>query len=1196
MGNLRRYYGTLSLLLLLGVLGNYYKLPLFFGVDFLFGSIAVLIVVHYYGIFWGTLAGMMAGSITYYLWDHTYAMIIFTLETLFVALLSHRYRNFVILDAVYWVVLGIPLVGLFYGLVLPVSASGTLLIALKQGINGIFNALIANFIVSYLPFGHLINPQKSKSSLSLRQTLFNFLLVCILFPSLLLTVLEGKVTLHFIEAEIQAEIETVSIAITKNINSWYKQNLQGLKTLALMFSESPELEQTQALALIKNALPAFMKIYITNNQGIILEAYPTTNKFGETLAGMNVSETLSLEELATTQKPQISELHTDRASPQPHIGIQIPIFNPSNNSLIAVVYGSLELSELSPLVDIQLEEFNLQTILVDSNNHVIADSKQNLTLMNIFDWKDGGEIRQSPDHNTIFQWLPIAPGMPIMTRWRHSFYVKKINLSPTLPWSLIIRIKTANHFDYLEQLYIKNLAVMFLISVLGLLLAVSISRLISDPLKRLAEVTESLPDKIWQEEQEESLPEMKINEFLQLTYNFEVMRKILKTQFQAIKEHKNELENLVEIRTEELVKLNENLCQEILEKQIIEEELRERERRYDLAVSGTNDGIWDWDLRDDTVYYSPVWMKILGYQNQPLPHVLSTWFDNVHPDDLDGAIQDVQNHLQGNTEIYENVHRIRHIDGHYIWIEAKGKCILDQQGKPYRLVGTITDITEKKAAQQALEKAKEAAEVANKAKSEFLANMSHEIRTPMNTILGFCDLLNEQITDKRSRHYLESIASGGKMLLSLINDILDLSKIEAGKIDIIHEPLNLKELIVEIKQIFLETANKKNVELLMEIGNQVPDVIIFDEVRLRQILFNLVGNALKFTEQGYIKISVQSQVFPSQTNQSNQFCSIEISIEDTGIGIAEDQQKRVFDIFTQSEGQSNRKYGGTGLGLTITNRLTEMLNGTINLKSELAKGSIFTVSFPQIAMGKSQDIIPDEEMVNLDFNQLSPLTILVVDDVASNRDLLIGYFTDTHHTILLANDGQEALEQVNNNKIDLILMDLRMPNMDGYKASQILKQQAKTQAIPIVILTASSQDKDKKKSKTMSQGFLTKPISRLQLLLTLKKLFPFTEIEPITTVAKENIPKVPLTPIPTPPKLLEKLHQEEEKVWHNLRKTMITKDLRQFAQRLQKWGEDYHCQMLIDYAKRLENQRQEFDSENLAKTVESFPDLVRFLQ
>ncbi|ACB53927.1 two-component hybrid sensor and regulator [Crocosphaera subtropica ATCC 51142] len=1195
MGNLR-YFGILALLLLVGVLGNYFKLPLFFGVDFLFGSIAVLIVVYYYGIFWGTFAGMLAGSITYYLWGHPYAMIIVTLEAVFIGLLSRRYRNFVLLDAIYWVFLGMPLVGLCYGFILPVSASGTLLIALKQGLNAIFNALIANFFVSYIPLDHLIHPQKSKPFLSLKQTLFNFLLAFILFPSLLLTVLQGRESLKFIEAEIQAEIDTISIAITKNVNSWYEQNFQGLEALALTLSESPALEPTEALLLIKNALPAFIKIYITDKQGVILHAYPTTNKLGKTLRGTKIDELIFLEKLAITRKPLITKVHSDKAIPTPHIGIQVPIVNLSNNSFLGVIYGSLKLSSLSQLVNLPLDQFDLQTILLDQENRIIADSQETLTPLNVFDWKEGGEIHNSPGHNNIFQWLPIAPGTPIMTRWRNSFYVKEINLYPTLPWSLIVRIKTAKHFDYLEQLYIKNLAVMFSISLMGLLLAFFISRFISDPLKNLAQVTEDLPHKILQGEQEESLPIMKINELVQLTNNFDLMRKILKDQFQSIKKHQQDLENIVEMRTEELLKLNENLTQEIIEKQIIEQELRERERRYDLAVSGTNDGIWDWDLRNDTVYYSPVWMKILGYENKPLPNLLSTWSDNVHSDDLEQVMKDVQNHLQGNTKIYENIHRIRHRDGHYLWIETKGKCIQDQQGQPYRLVGTITDITEKKVAQEALKKAKEIAEVANNAKSEFLANMSHEIRTPMNAILGFCDLLDKRITDERSRHYLESVASGGKMLLSLINDILDLSKIESGKIEIIHEPIDLRGLIFEIKQMFVETAKEKNIELLVNINNQVPDVIVFDEVRLRQILFNLVGNALKFTEKGYVKISVKSQLLPSDKNHHPSYCSLEISIEDTGIGIALDQRKRVFDVFTQSEGQSNRKYGGTGLGLTITNRLTEMLKGIIDLESELGKGSIFTVSFPKVTIGDSKNIMPRKEAVNINFNQISPLTILVVDDVASNRDLLIGYFADTHHSLLVANDGQQALEKVKIYPIDLILMDLRMPNMDGYEASKIIKQQPKTQHIPIVMLTASAQDKEKEKFKKICQVFLIKPVSRVQLLLTLQELFPCENIQPLTTISEDHLPSLPLGRTSIPPELLEKLYQIEEKVWFSLRKTMITQELRQFAQCLQQWGQDYHCPTLIDYGNRLEIQRQECDSENLVKTLETFPDIVRSLQ
>ena len=1192
MGNLR-YFGILSLLLLLGVLGNYYKLPLFFGVDFLFGSIAVLIVVHYYGIFWGTLAGMIASSITYYLWGHPYAIIIFTLETVFVALLSRRYRNFVILDAIFWVLLGIPLVGLFYGFILPVSASGTILIALKQAINAIFNALIANFIVSYLPFDNLINPRKSKSSLSLKQTLFNFFLAFVLFPSLLLTMLQGRESLKFIEAAIQAEIETVSITITENINNWYTRNFQGMETLALKLSESPDLEKTEVLALIKNTLPAFMKICVTNDQGIIVDAYPSTNNLGAKLTGINLTKILSLEKLATTKKPQISEVNIDQTDSKPYIGIQVPIFNTSNNSLRGVVYGYLELSKVSELVDIQLKEFDLQTILLDKSNQVVADSDQELNPMDIFDWKDGGEINQSPDYDTIFQWLPIDPGKPVMTRWRNSFYVKEVELSPTLPWCLIIRIKTANHIDYLQQIYIQNMSVMFLICLVGLLLAFSISRLISNPLKKIAEFTENLPDKILNKEEAKSLPKTNINEFLQLTNNCHVMIKILKEQFQAIKDNKNNLENIVQLRTEELSKLNENLNEEIIEKQIIEEELRESERRYHLAVSGTNDGIWDWDLRDDTVYYSPVWMKILGYENNPLPHLLSTWSDNVHPEDYAQAIKDIENHLQGNTDIYENFHRIRHHDGHYIWIEAKGKCIRYQQGKPYRLVGTITDITNKKAAQEALEKAKEAAEVANKAKSEFLATMSHEIRTPMNAILGFCDLLKSKITDEKSQNYLDSIDRIGKVLLSLIDDILDISKIEAGKLDITYEPIKLREIIIEIQRMFLEKAKEKQLQILVNIEVEVPDVIVFDEIRLRQNLFNLVGNAIKFTEEGLITISVKRDLLQWKDDQ---YCSLEIAVKDTGIGIAPEQQKRVFDVFTQSEGQSNRKYGGTGLGLSITERLTKILGGTIQLESELGKGSTFTLLFPRVDMGQNKAIVSTEEIINLDFNQISPLSILVVDDVASNRELLIEYFSGTHHNIILANDGHEAIEKVSNITVYLILMDLQMPNMDGYEASEIIKNQPQTQQIPIIILSAYSQEEKEINIKDISHFFLKKPITRVQLLLTLKKLFPFTEIKPITTVAEDNISKLPLISMPTSPELLAKLHQQKAKVWHNLRKTMITKELRQFSRQLQRWGEEYHCQTLIDYANCLKKQLQEFDSDKLAKTLEKFPNLVRSLQ
>ncbi|MDJ0508365.1 MAG: ATP-binding protein [Crocosphaera sp.] len=1071
-------------------------------------------------------------------------------------------------------------------------------LAFKQGINGIFNALIASLILSYLPLDRYIKPQRSKIFLSLKQTLFNLLLVFVLFPSLMLTILESRDSLKFLETEIAVEIEAANITITKNIQNWYQIHLQGLTALATILANYPGLDNNNIqnkLELTKKTFPAFKKVYITDTQGIIINGYPSFTQAGKSLVGIDVSSILSLKQLAREKQPQVSSVHSDRAESQPHIGLQVPVINPEQKTLMGVVYGSLDLSQLSNLIEVDWEEINFNITVLDHKNKVIIDSKKLLKTLQLFDWKKGGEIHQSAINNTIFQWLPTMPGVPVMNRWRKCFYVKEVNMNQSLPWTVIIRLNPGSHIDYLEQLYIKNLAIMFFISLVSLGVAYGISYYLVNPLLILAEVTQDLPQKILKEEAEPHLPKTKIDELRQLTHNFEYMITILKHQFQAIKKSKENLEKRVKERTQELWQVNEKLSKEMIEKQYIEQELRESEERYNLAVSGTNDGIWDWDLRSDTVYYSPVWMKILGYQYKPLPHLLSTWSDNVYPDDLDLALKDVNEHLEGKTEIYENTHRIRHRDGHYIWIEAKGKCILNKQGKPYRLVGTITDITEKKTALEALEMAKKQAEAANKAKSEFLANMSHEIKTPMNAILGFCDLLHSKVDDQQARVYLESIASGGKVLLILINDILDLSKIEAGKMEIITEPTDMRGLIIEIERMFIATAKSKKIDLLIDIDKQVPEVILFDEVRLRQILVNLVGNALKFTEEGYVKVSVSCPDIKNKINQNSHHCSLKISIEDTGIGIATDQQKKVFDVFTQSEGQSTRKYGGTGLGLTITKRLTDILGGTVKLSSQLGKGSIFTVNFPRINIGKIQNNFPIKPTRNITFNELLPLIILVVDDVALNRELLIGYFLDTHHTILFASDGKEAIIKAKKYLPDLILMDLRMPNMDGYEASKIIKKTPEIQSIPIVILTTFLKKAERNKIDEIGSNFLEKPVSRLQLISTLKQIFPCTEIETLGPKLPENRHNLPVKNKLISPELLEKLQQQQTQIWDNLRKTMITKELRQFTERLQQWGENYHCQPLIDYANRLERQRKEFDSENLAKTIESFPEMVRQL-
>ena len=518
----------------------------------------------------------------------------------------------------------------------------------------------------------------------------------------------------------------------------------------------------------------------------------------------------------------------------------------------------------------------------------------------------------------------------------------------------------------------------------------------------------------------------------------------------------------------------------------------------------------------------------------------------------------------------------------------------DENGVVNKVNALSIDVSEQIKSEKELKKARDIAESANRAKSEFLSNMSHEIRTPLNAVIGFSELLSSMVNNDKERSYLSAINTAGNSLLLLINDILDLSKVEAGKIELQFSPTSIRKIIEDIKGMFSISLNKKNLQFLLNIQNDFPTTIIIDESRLRQIMLNLIGNATKFTERGHIKVSVNA----IRNDVKKESIDMEIHIEDTGIGIDEKNLESIFESFNQQKGQSQKQFGGTGLGLTICKKLVELMNGHISAKSTKGEGSTFSIVLKDIEVS-TLDSGSFELKAQINQYRFQKGNILVVDDIESNRLLLSELLPKMNLNVITKNNGREALDSIRDSNPDVVLMDIKMPVMDGFEAIKILKGNENTIQIPTIAISASSYTMAKEQIINKGfDGFLSKPVKIEKLYKELARFLP------VETIAEGNhhiVPEDQLETLPEKvkaslPAVLKILNSEYSIRWEEFHEKQPIQDVKQFGTDLYNLGENYELNFITQYAKKITDSLDHFDIRKLKDTLLKFPDMIERLE
>ena len=610
-------------------------------------------------------------------------------------------------------------------------------------------------------------------------------------------------------------------------------------------------------------------------------------------------------------------------------------------------------------------------------------------------------------------------------------------------------------------------------------------------------------------------------------------------ELQQERERTQKLLAELEHQNRELDRLRGSVHREANSRLLAEEALDETRDRLQLAVDAAGLALWDWQLPATQVFLTARWGELLGDIAADGYWEVADLRARLHPEDLEPMRQQMMALLEGRTQRASVQHRVRSADG-WLWVETHGMVAEhDNKGKPLRLMGTLSDIGERKRIEQDTERARELAEQASRAKSEFLANISHEVRTPLNALMGLTRMLMDSPLNAEQAGWLALMDTSAHALLQLLNDILDLSRIEAGKLEIEHLRFNLRETIEQACAPYAEQARVKPMDFQLDLAPDLPSWVMGDTGRLRQVLSNLLSNALKFTPKGGL-IQVRASLPEPAGDAPPQW---RLEVQDTGVGIARKHQDNIFNAFTQADASTARRYGGSGLGLAICSRLAGLMGGDIVLKSELGHGSTFTLTLPlrEAPALEQSPLSASAELLGV--AQAGPryvgLVVLLAEDHPVNELMMRQLLLRMGCTVRVARGGVQAVAQWEQGGIDLILMDVQMPGMSGMQATHEIREieaRRKLPRTPIVAVTANAMAGDREACLASGMdGYTAKPVSPQALI---------KEMDRVLQIEEEHADTAPLPLEPPPPLARPELSDKPSPVASHLEALDVEKLLR----------------------------------------------------